>query len=77
MSRAMQDAIARLAALPDAAQDEIAPRLNDYLTRLEELRGLIQEGVDSGSGRPTDELFARLEAKYSRGQSGHEGANAA
>lgn len=77
MSRAMQDAIARLTALPDTAQDEIAPRLNDYLTRLEELRGLIQEGVESGPGQPADELFARLEAKYSNGPSGHGGVNAA
>ncbi len=77
MSRAMQDAIERLKALPDAAQDEIAPRLNDYLTRLEELRGLIQEGIESGPGRPADELFARLEAKYGNGPSGHRGVTAA
>lgn len=70
MTRTMHDAIERLKALPDDAQNEIAPRLNDYLTGLEELRALIQEGLDSGPGRPADEVFARLEARYEGRQTG-------
>lgn len=31
---------------------------------LEELRALIQEGIDSGPGRPAEEVFAELEARY-------------
>lgn len=54
MSPAMQDAIGRLQALPDDAQEEIAPRLHDYLTRLDELRALVQEGVDGGPDEPLD-----------------------
>lgn len=63
MTRAMQDAIERLKSLPDAAQDEIAPRLNDYLTRLEELRALIQEGLDSGPAEPLDIEAIKQEAR--------------
>jgi Arc/MetJ-type ribon-helix-helix transcriptional regulator len=59
----MQDAIERLKSLPDAAQDEIAPRLNDYLTRLEELRALIQEGLDSGPAEPLDIEAIKQEAR--------------
>lgn len=33
--------------------------------KLAELRRLIQEGIDSGPGVPAEEVFDRLEAKYS------------
>lgn len=36
------------------------------LLRLEELRRLIDEEVNSGPGVPADEVFDRLEAKYRR-----------
>ena len=32
--------------------------------RLVELRKAIKEGLESGPGRPAEEVFARLEAKY-------------
>lgn len=32
--------------------------------KLEELRALIREGIESGPGRPADEVFAELEARY-------------
>ena len=54
MSPAMQDAIGRLQALPEDAQEEIALRLHDYLTRWEELRALIQEEIDSGADEPLE-----------------------
>ena len=31
---------------------------------LEKLRGLIQEGIDSGPGIPAEEVFAELRARY-------------
>jgi len=33
---------------------------------LKYLREKIQKGVDSGSGHPADEVFSRVEAKYSK-----------
>jgi hypothetical protein len=33
---------------------------------LQALRAAIQAGVESGPGIPADEVFARLEMKYSR-----------
>lgn len=33
---------------------------------IEEIRRLVQEGVDSGPGRNADQVFARLRAKYTR-----------
>lgn len=63
MSRTMQDAIERLRALPESAQEEIAPRLNDYLTRLEELRALVQEGIDSGPAETLDMDVIKREAR--------------
>lgn len=63
MSRTMQDAIERLRALPESAQEEIAPRLNDYLTRLEELRALVQEGIDSGPAETLDMDAIKREAR--------------
>jgi antitoxin ParD1/3/4 len=64
MTQQLQTAIERLKALPEDAQDEVGERLNRYLNRLEELRELIQEGLESGPTRPADEVFSRLEAKY-------------
>ncbi len=33
--------------------------------KLEALRKAFQEGIDSGAGIPAEEVFGRLEAKYS------------
>lgn len=63
MNPVMQDAIERLRELPDEAQGEIAPRLHGYLTRLEELRALIQEGLDSGPAEPLDMEAIKREAR--------------
>lgn len=40
---------------------ETAPPLT-----LDDLRRLIQAGVDSGPGKPAEEVLGRLEAKYRR-----------
>jgi hypothetical protein len=50
----MQAAIERLNALPESDQAHIAPRINEYLTRLELLREAIREGDDSGDAAPLD-----------------------
>jgi Arc/MetJ-type ribon-helix-helix transcriptional regulator len=50
----MQAAIERLHALPEADQERLAPQINDYLTRLEELREAIREGEESGPAVPLD-----------------------
>jgi hypothetical protein len=50
----MQAAIERLHALPQADQEHLAPQINEYLTRLEELRDAIREGDDSGAAVPLD-----------------------
>ena len=63
MNPVMSDAIERLKELPDEAQGSIAPRLHDYLTRLEELRALIQEGLDSGPSEPLDMEAIKREAR--------------
>ena len=34
--------------------------------QIKNLRGQIQEGVHSGPGVPAEEVFARLEAKYTK-----------
>lgn len=69
MTPAMQEALERLKALPEAAQEVVAARLHDHLNRLDELRAAIQEGADSldrGEGIPAGEVFDRLEAKFTR-----------
>ena len=66
MTEEMQTALTRLQQLPEEVQADLAPRLNSYLNRLEDLRAAIQEGLDSGPAVPGDEVFDRLEAKYRR-----------
>ena len=66
MTEEMQTAVTRLQTLPEEVQADIAPKLNSYLNKLEDLRAAIQEGIDSGPAIPGDEVFDRLEAKYRR-----------
>ena len=64
MTEDMATAIERLKALPEETQKDLGPRLNQYLNKLEDLRALIQEGLNSGPPRPAEEVFSRLEARY-------------
>ena len=54
MTQVLQATIKRLKALPSADQEHIASQINDYLTRLEHLRELVQEGLESGPATPLD-----------------------
>lgn len=54
MTQEMETAIARLEALPESDQARIAEQINAFLTRLERLRDLVQEGLDSGPATPLD-----------------------
>ena len=54
MNQEMITAIDRLQSLPPADQERLAPRINDYINKLENLRAAIQKGIDSGPGKPFD-----------------------
>jgi low affinity Fe/Cu permease len=58
-----ETAIERLQALPGEAKADIAPQMNQYLNKLDDLRRAIQIGIESGDPRPGDEVFDELEAK--------------
>ena len=65
MTQVLQATIERLKALPNADQEHIASPINDYLTRLEHLRELVQEGLESGPATPLDmdDIIRRGEAR--------------
>ncbi len=65
MTQVLQATIERLKALPHADQEHIASQINDYLTRLEHLRELVQEGLESGPATPLDmdDIIRRGEAR--------------
>ncbi len=65
MTQVLQATIERLKALPNADQEHIASQINDYLTRLEHLRELVQEGLESGPATPLnmDDIIRRGEAR--------------
>ena len=65
MTQVLQATIKRLKALPNADQEHIASQINDYLTRLEHLRELVQEGLESGPATPLDmdDIIRRGEAR--------------
>ena len=54
MTQEMQTALYRLKSLPEEVQANLAPRLNAYLNKLDDLRAAIQEGIDSGSAGELD-----------------------
>ncbi len=54
MTQEMQTALHRLKSLPEEVQANLAPRLNKYLNKLDDLRAAIQEGIDSGSAGALD-----------------------
>ncbi len=57
MVKALEQAIAKVAELPDADQEQIGRKLLSHVEKLRELRGDIDAGVqslDAGRGRPLD-----------------------
>ena len=57
MTKVLQDAIAKVEALPEAEQDRIARELIDYLDKLNSLRADVEIGIrqlDACEGRDLD-----------------------
>ena len=63
MVKALQDAVAELANLPEVDQEQIGRRLLSHVEKLRQLRMEIDKGVrslDAGQGAPLDlEAFLR------------------
>ena len=57
MVKALEQAIAEIATLPDADQEEIGRRLLSHVEKLRQLREEIDKGIrslDAGQGQPLD-----------------------
>ncbi len=57
MVKALEQAIAEIATLPDAEQEEIGRRLLSHMQKLRQLREEIDKGIQSleaGEGKPLD-----------------------
>ena len=68
MTKVLREAIAKVEALPEAAQDHIARELLDYLDRLNALRADLEVGIrelDAGQGREVaiEDLLRRARAQ--------------
>jgi len=69
MVKTLQQAIAEVASLPDADQEEIGRKLLTHVEKLRQLRTEIDKGLDSldaGRGRELDveSLIQRKNAKH-------------
>jgi hypothetical protein len=69
MSNALKDAIAEVASLPEADQEQIGRELLDHVEKLRRLRADLQKGIDSlnaGEGKPLDieEVIRRARDRY-------------
>jgi len=54
MKPEMTTAISRLQELPEGDQSHIGAQINAYLNKLENLREMVREGLDSGPATPLD-----------------------
>jgi hypothetical protein len=63
MVKSLERAIAEVAALPDADQEQIGRRLLEHVEKLRQLRAEVDSGIsslDAGKGEPLDvEEFLR------------------
>jgi hypothetical protein len=69
MVKTLQQAIAEVASLPDADQEEIGRKLLSHVEKLRQLRAEIDKGMsslDAGQGRELDveDLIRRKNAKH-------------
>jgi hypothetical protein len=69
MVKTLQQAIAEVASLPDADQEEIGRKLLSHVEKLRQLRAEIDKGMsslDAGQGRELDveDLILRKNAKH-------------
>ncbi len=72
MTKVLQDAIAKVEALPEAEQDRIARELIDYLDKLNALRAEVEIGIrqlDAGEGRELDieDVIRQAREEHDRG----------
>jgi hypothetical protein len=68
MVKALEQAIAEIATLPDADQEEIGRRLLSHVEKLRQLREEIDKGIrslDTGQGRPL-EIAEFLDEQHAR-----------
>ena len=71
MVKALERALAEVAALPEAAQEQIGQELLAHVAKLRALRGDLEAGIaslDSGSGRTLDveEVLDRAHKRHGR-----------
>ncbi|MGE0753153.1 MAG: hypothetical protein AB7K64_21490 [Variibacter sp.] len=69
MVKILEQALAEVATLPEAAQEDIGRQLLAHVEKLRRLRADIDEGIrslDAGEGRNIDmaEFKARMKKKY-------------
>jgi hypothetical protein len=72
MTKLLEEAIAKLATLPEASQRKIGEELIAHVKKVHDLRAELQKGVRSlerGEGRELDMAYVikRARAKYGRG----------
>jgi hypothetical protein len=72
MVKSLERAIAEVATLPDADQEQIGRRLLSHLEKLRQLRVEVDKGIrslDAGKGVPFDvESFLRLKNERNGGE---------
>jgi hypothetical protein len=72
MTKVLEEAIAEVAALPEAAQEQIGRELLAHVRKLHALRADIEEGIrslDAGEGQELDlqDLLKRARQSHGRG----------
>ena len=67
-SEELQTAVHRLQALPEEDQAWVGARISDCLTKLERLREMVRDGLESGPTTPLDmdEIIRRGEGRLAR-----------
>jgi Arc/MetJ-type ribon-helix-helix transcriptional regulator len=72
MTKVLREAIAKVEALPEAAQEHIARELIDYVDKLNALRADLESGIkqiDAGEAREldVDEFLRRMHEQRRKG----------
>jgi hypothetical protein len=72
MTKLMEEAMAKVATLPEESQRKIGEELLAHVKRVQHLRGELQKGIDSlerGEGRELniEDVIKRARAEHGRG----------